>query len=132
MIKNLCFINEAAKALYDKFLPSPLTLILLKKKMVPDILTANLPTLGVRIPNNQITNLLSNQLSFPHTTPSANKTGGKTPYSIDEVKKELDIEKIDLVLDAGKLSSTPPSTIVDLTTTPIKIIRGGPISKEKI
>lgn len=132
MIEELCFVNDAAKKLYEYFFPGPLTIILLKKKIVPDILTAGLPTLGIRIPNNQVTNLLSNQLTIPYTTPSANQEGGKTPYSIDEVKKELDIQKIDLVLDAGQLPSTPPSTIVDLTTTPIKIIREGPISKEKI
>ena len=132
MIKELCFANDTVKKLYEYFLPGPLTIILLKKKVVPDILTAGLTTLGIRIPNNQVTNLLSNQLTIPYTTPSANREGGKTPYSIDEVKKELDIQKIDLVLDAGQLPSTPPSTIVDLTTTPIKIIREGPISKEKI
>ena len=129
MIEELCLVNDAAKKLYDKFLPGPLTIILPKKKMVPDILTAGLSTVGVRIPNNNLTIKLSNHLTFPYTTPSANKSGGKTPYSIDDVKEELNISKVDLILDAGKLPATPPSTIVDLTRSDPKILREGPILK---
>lgn len=132
MIKHLCFVSDTAKKLYNKFLPGPLTMVLPKKKSVPDILTANLPTLGVRIPNNQITKKLSSELPFPYTTPSANKSGGNVPYSIEDVKAELEISKIDLILDVGKLPPTPPSTIVDLTATPVKVIREGPISKDQI
>lgn len=127
MIEDLCFTNDAAKKLYDKFLPGPLTIILPKKKIVPDILTAGLKTIGIRIPNNEVTKILSSDLPFPYTTPSANKSGGKTPYSIEDVKKELDISKVDLILDAGKLPEVPPSTIVDLSTNSPKILRGGPI-----
>lgn len=132
MIEELCITNDSAKKLYDKFLPGPLTIILQKRKKVPDILTAGLPSLGVRIPNNELTKKLSNELPFPYTTPSANKSGGKTPYSIDDVKKELDISKIDLILNAGKLPEVKPSTIIDLTTSPPKILREGPIKKEEI
>lgn len=132
MIEELTKTNDAARKLHDKFLPGPLTLILPKKKIIPDILTGGLQTIGVRIPNNLITQSLSLLISFPFTTPSANKEGGKTPYSIDNVKLELDISKVDLILDAGKLPSTPPSTIIDLSTTPPKILREGPISKTKI
>ena len=132
MIEELTNTNDLARKLYDKYLPGPLTIILPKKKIVPDILTAGLPTLGIRIPNNELTKKLTNELPFPYTTPSANKSGGITPYSIEDVKKELDITKVDLILDAGKLPTTPPSTIVDLTTTPAKVLREGPISKDQI
>ncbi len=132
MIEALCEPNNLSKKLYDEFLPGPLTLILSKTKKVPDILTGNLPTVGVRIPKNLITQSLSRLISFPYTTPSANKAGGKTPYSIEEVKKTLDLSKIDLILDAGKLPTTPPSTVIDLSTTSPKILREGSISKIKI
>lgn len=131
-IEVLTYTNEAAKNLYETFLPGALTIILPKKKIVPDILTANLPTLGIRIPNNKITQMLSKFVGIPYTTPSANQSGGKTPYSINDVKKELDINKIDLILDAGKLPEIPPSTIIDLTTTPPKILRKGPITKNEL
>ena len=132
MIETVCYTNEPAKKLCDKFLPGALTIILLKKKVVPNILTANLPTLGIRIPDNLITQSLSNLLTFPYTTPSANKSGGTTPYSIDEVKKQLDITRVDLILNAGELSKVKPSTIVDLTATPPKILREGEISSLEI
>ena len=132
MIEELAETTDLAKKLYDNFLPGPLTIILRKKKIVPDILTAGLKTIGIRIPNNQITKFLSDQLPFPYTTPSANKSGGITPYSIEDVKKELDIEKIDLILDAGKLDPTPPSTIVDLSTDGLKILRTGPVPEKQI
>lgn len=132
MIEQLCYPNKLAKKLYDKFLPGPLTLILPKRPSVPDILTANLPTLGVRIPNNHVTMKLSSHLSFPYTTPSANRAGEPTPYSINEVKKVLDISKVDLILNAGKLPKVLPSTIVDATNEVPKILREGPISKNEI
>lgn len=138
MIENLCCVNLLGKKLYDKFLPGPLTLILPKlpnhpnHPNLPNLLTANLPTLGVRIPDNLITQSLSRLVNFPFTTPSANKSGGKTPYSIEEVKNELDISKIDLILDAGKLPKVVPSTIVDLTSKDPKILREGPIAIDEI
>lgn len=132
MIEKLCRTNEKAKKLYDEFLPGPLTIILPKKDAVPNILTEGLPTLGVRIPNNEITKLLSSQLPFPFTTPSANRENKPAPYSVEEVKKALDISKVDLVLDAGKLPPIPPSTMVDLSVDPLKILRRGPISTKEI
>jgi len=132
MTEELAETNDLAKKLYDNFLPGPLTIILPKKKIVPDILTAGLKTIGIRIPNNEVTKILSNDLPFPYTTPSANKSGGKTPYSIDEVKKELNIEKIDLIIDAGKLPEVKPSTIVDLSLSPPKILREGSITLKEI
>jgi len=129
MIVSLTFANELAKLLYDKFLPGPLTLVLPKRSFVPDILTANLPTLGVRIPKNPVTAFLSSFVPFPYTTPSANREGGKTPYSLEDVRKQVSLEKIDLVLDAGKLPTVSPSTMIDLSTLPSKIIREGPIKK---
>ena len=132
MIEQLCYPNAIAKKLYEKFLPGPLTLILKKKNIIPDILTANLPTLGVRLPNNRVTKQLSNYLNFPYTTPSANKSGELTPYTIDDVKNSLDLSKVDLVLDAGALPNVPPSTIVDVTTEVPKTLRVGPITVEDV
>lgn len=151
MIENLCETNAAAKKLYDKFMPGPLTLILTKRPKIPNTLTANLPTLGVRIPDSPITQSLSRLVNFPYTTPSANKSDGNTPYSINKVIKELGLSetpprwpkdssdggkslktKVDLILDAGKLPKVLPSTIVDLTSEVPKILREGPIKEENI
>jgi len=132
MIEELTDANDLAKNLYDHFLPGPLTLVLPKKKIIPDILTSGLPTLGIRIPKNLITQSLSSLLAFPYTASSANKSGGTNSYSIENIKKQLDIEKVDLILDAQKLRPTLPSTIIDLSVHPPKILREGPISREQI
>ncbi|MBI4059069.1 threonylcarbamoyl-AMP synthase [Candidatus Microgenomates bacterium] len=135
MINQLCHTNKAAKILYDKFLPGPLTIILPKKMCVSDLLTGYLPTLGIRIPDSPITKLLSKLSPFPYTTPSANPSGGLTPHTINQSLDQFsDLQKslIDLVLDAGQLAKVDPSTIVDCSVEIPKIIRPGPISKERI
>jgi L-threonylcarbamoyladenylate synthase len=132
MVREVTYPNKHAAILYKKLLPGPLTLILPKKKSVPNELTANLPTLGIRIPKNIITLSISKLLSFPYTTPSANRTGGKTPYSITEVNNEIDSKQIDLLLDAGKIPRKLPSTLVDLSKNIPKILREGPISESEI
>lgn len=135
MIQKLCETNEVAMKLYNKFLPGPLTLILPKKDIIPDLLTANLPTLGVRIPSNEVTRLMSAVIDFPYTTPSANISGGKTPYSIQESLEQFSPEQkelIDLVLDAGELSKVDPSTIIDCSSDTPKILRQGPITQGQI
>jgi L-threonylcarbamoyladenylate synthase len=132
MIEGLTITNLSAKILNDNFLPGPLTLILKKHDVVPGILTANLPTLGLRIPDNKVTQAISANFSYAYTTPSANMSGGKTPYTINDVKKELDISKIDLILDAGQLPERLPSTLVDVSSQNIKILREGTISTPQI
>lgn len=132
MAQKFVEVNEIAEKLATYFLPGPLTLILPKKKIVPDLLTANLPTLGIRIPNCEVTKALSCLVDFPYTTTSANLSGNPASYSIEEVLTQLDPKKIDLVLDAGVLPKILPSTLLDLTCTPPKILREGPVSREEI
>lgn len=131
-IKSIALTNKHARLLFKNFMPGPLTLILNKKPLIPDVLTANLPTVGVRIPDSKVTKGLSSCVKFPYTTSSANVSGGQTPYSINEVEKQLNMTKIDVVLDAGKLNKTPVSTIIDLTKEEPKILRDGPIIKADI
>ena len=133
MIEMISKPNETAYKLYEEFLPGPLTLILEKDpSVISDKLTGGLPTIGVRIPDTEFTKQLSNFLPFPYTTPSANRSGELTPYSIDDVKNVLDVEKVDLIIDAGELQRELPSTIVDCTNQEIKILREGPIALKEI
>jgi len=125
MIEKVAHINKLAKILYEKFMPGPITLILFKKNVFPNKLTANLTTIGVRIPNCKVTQQLSLAVAFPYTTPSEKKEG-------DQILQSLDSGHIDLVLDAGILPFAKPSTMVDLTQDRINILRDGPISKEEI
>lgn len=131
MIETFTNPSEDAIKIYEEFMPGPITMILNKRTyQIPDMLGSD--TLGVRIPDTELTKELSNFVHFPYTTPSANRSGEKTPYSVEDVKKVLDIEKVDLVLDGGQLEKVEPSTIVDLTGDEMKILREGPITEEEI
>lgn len=132
MIEELAHTNKVAEKLAKAFLPGPITIILNKKPAVPNVLTADLPTVGIRIPDNPVTKLLSKEVSFPYTTPSANISGGKTPYTITDVKDQLESSNIDLALDTGELPEVKPSTIVDLSGEEIKILRRGPVLQADI
>ena len=129
MINTLTTPTPLAKVIYHHLMPGPITLILRKRKLVPDILTANLPTLGVRISKSNFSLELSSSVDFPYPPPSANRSGGNTPYSLAEVQKELDTSRVDLIIDAGPLQKVKPSTLLDLTGKKPKILREGPITK---
>lgn len=131
MLKTIAEENPEAKMLFENFLPGPLTIILKKKAIVPNILTAGLGTLGVRIPKSPVTKVLSAILDIPYTATSANLSGGETPYNIKTVIEQIG-QRVDMVLDAGNLPKVPPSTIVDTTRTPLRILRKGPIIKEQL
>lgn len=142
MVESLCKTNEVAKKLNDNFLPGPLTIVLPKKPAVSNLLTANLHTLGIRIPNHSVARLLSSLVAFPYTATSANKSGGPDTYSVNEILEHLeekDSKLIGLILDAGKLPKVLPSTIVDCTlrlrsgqAAPPKILRSGPITQSQV
>lgn len=121
-----------AKILADNFLPGPITLVLPKKNIISNLLTGGRKTLGIRIPDHFINLTLGEILSIPYTSTSANLSKGKTSYSIKEVFNQLDKKKVDLVVDVGSLPRRSTSTVVDLTTCPVQVLREGVISSEKI
>ncbi len=131
MVQDLAQTNIHAKKLFDTFLPGPLTIILKKKAVIPNLLTSGLLTVGIRIPKSAITQTLSFAANIPYTATSANLSGGKTPYSAEVAIAELG-KSVDLVLDAGRLPRVLPSTIIDVTQTPPVILRPGPVTKEKM
>ena len=130
--KKYAEVTALGLKLAQKFLPGPLTLIFKKKSLVPDILTANLDTIGIRIPNHPVIKALSAKVDFPYTATSANLSGENTPYCAKEVLKQLDKNLIGLVVDAGELPHVEPSTVLDLTISPPKMVRKGPISLNQI
>lgn len=136
MAKKYVEINDCAKALSRQFLPGPLTLILKKrKKSLPDILTSKLPTLGIRMPNLKLSQAISEAFKKPFTTTSANISGGRNPYSVEQVLSQLSSEQknmIGLIVDIGKLPKVSPSTIVDVSEGVPKIPREGPVTNKEI
>ncbi len=123
MAKKLVKFNPLAEKLFAKFLPGPLTLVLPKKKGVG--------TLAIRMPNHPITLALSRLCPVPYTTTSANFSGGPNPYRVAEISKEI-LDSCDLIIDAGELSRTPPSTVVEVTSGELNVLRVGPVSKRQL
>lgn len=104
-----------------KMLPGPYTIILYRKENVSPLLTAGGEKIGIRIPDNVICRELTHK--FPITTTSANLSDKKVPESAREII-ELWGDSVDLVIDSGKLQGNP-STVIDWTTHPPKILREG-------
>ena len=123
-------LNRAAVHLARSFLPGALTLVLLKKEIIPSLLVAGRNTIGIRIPDNKVILDLAAMTGLPITATSANISGQPTPYSTKQVVEQLGeaMENIALVLDQGPLPAPGLSTIVDLTVSPPQLIRQGRVS----
>jgi len=134
MAERYVAIDKNARLLAKTFLPGAITLILRNKDGVSRNIVSDRNTLGIRIPDNVFARALVASARVPVTATSANKSDDPAPYSIEEVKKSFgkDFKKIDLAVDAGVLPRTKPSTLVDLTTKEVQILRDGPIGREEI
>lgn len=124
--------NPLARQLAEQFWPGPLTMILPKKEIVPNLVTANLDSVALRCPQNQTFLKLLKRLPFPLAAPSANPFGYVSPTSAEHVNNSLG-DKLDFILDGADCEIGIESTIVDLRNPDIvKILRPGPISKEEL
>ncbi len=137
-IPNIQYLNTIAKnipnnayKLFEAFSPGPLTLLLSKKNIVPNIVTANLPYGAVRIPNHKLTLQLLNNLSFPLAAPSANLFGYISPTKPEHVFKQLH-NQIPYILNGGACKSGIESTVVGFEKGIPVIYRLGAISKTQI
>ena len=129
-LEKIAFVDERVHKIIDTFLPGSLTLVLNKKKIIPDIVTADLDNIAIRIPNNKLAlELLS--IFGPLTCTSANIHNQKTPSVISDISMQFKPGDISVYIDDGKLEGTP-STIIDLTHETSKILRKGTISKKHI
>lgn len=128
-------IAHTVKQLTERFWPGPLTLLLPKKPVVPDIVTAGLPTVAVRVSSNAIFKKIISALDKPLAAPSANRFGSISPTSATAVMAELD-GRIHLVVDAGASLYGLESTIVKVepgSPKPlITIVRPGPLTPEDL
>lgn len=121
-------IPDAARGLAEKFWPGPLTMILFKKDVVPDIVTAGTDTVGVRCPDHPKTLELIRLAGVPLAAPSANMSGEPSPKNVTDVLTVFN-GKIDAAIDGGQCVVGIESTIVDLTVRPPKILRQGGLSR---
>lgn len=124
-------IPDEAYKLAEKFSPGPLTFILKKKNVIPDIVTAGNDSVGLRIPAHEIFREVVKLSGVPIAAPSANKSGMISPTSADDVLKELN-GKVSYILDGGKCGIGIESTVISLLDNEIKILRHGFVTKEEI
>lgn len=123
--------NDIVYKLINKFWPGPLTLVLTKKDIVPDIVTAGNPTVAVRMPNHPIAKALLEACGRPIAAPSANQFGFLSPTTAEHVEKQLG-DKVKIILDGGKSNVGVESTIVEVTETDVFLLRHGGISLEQL
>lgn len=124
-------IPETAYALTKRFWPGPLTLILPRRAVVPDVVTAGLDTVGMRCPDHPLTRAIIAAAGVPVAAPSANTSGRPSPTAAAHVLDDMD-GKIDAVVDGGSCSVGVESTIVDLTCTPPRLLRPGGVTLEQL
>jgi L-threonylcarbamoyladenylate synthase len=120
-----------AKKLADQFWPGPLTLLLQKKMIIGDLVTAGLETVGLRCPDNALTHALLKMLSFPLAAPSANPFGYVSPTRPEHVEEQLG-NKIAYILDGGVCRVGVESTIVGFENGIPAIYRLGGVTQEQI
>ena len=130
MDKTAAEIPPAARRLAEAFWPGPLTLILKKRDEISDRVTAGKKTIGLRIPAHPVPLALV-RLTGPLACPSANLSVSREPKSAEDVWEDLG-GKVDILIDGGKTELGIPSTIIDLTAVPPKILRKGGLDMKDI
>lgn len=134
-IEKIAIIKEENRdkieKLIKKFWPGGLTIILESKEIVPPIMISNGKTVGVRMPDHEIALKIIESAGGILPTTSANISGEATPRSYDELDEKF-TDRVDIVIDGGKCPIGTASTIIDLSSSDIKILREGAISKEDI
>lgn len=122
--------NKMVCLLAKKFWPGPLTIVLPKRVVVPDIVTSGLNTVGIRMPDHEIALGLIKAAGCPIAAPSANKFGHISPTSARHVEKQL--PTIDCILDGGNSVVGIESTVIALNESGFEILRHGVITCKEI
>ena len=123
--------SDAAERLAKAFWPGPLTLVLPKQPIVPDAVTAGLPTVAVRVPAHPVAHALLAAVDLPIAAPSANRSMMLSPTTGAHVAKSLGAE-VDLLLDGGPTPVGIESTVIDLTRDQPTLLRPGMISMARL
>ncbi len=122
---------DTAERLAEVFWPGPLTLVLPKQSGVPDVVTAGMPTVAVRVPAHPVAHALLVATGLPLAAPSANRYTGISPTTADHVEKALG-HRVDLILDAGPTDVGIESTVVDLSGEHPLLLRPGSLSPSRL
>jgi L-threonylcarbamoyladenylate synthase len=124
-------IPSSAKKLTEKLWPGPLTVVLLKEEHIPDIVTAGLPSIAVRMPDHPMALSLIKESKCPIAAPSANPFGYLSPTTAEHVREQLG-DQVDLILDGGPCPVGVESTIISFSENMTRLLRPGGVSLEEI
>lgn len=123
------FLSASARKLIERFWPGGLTIVVPKKKDLPELLSAG-SSIGIRMPDHSVALELLNKFG-PLATTSANLSGKNNPHNAGDVLNQLN-GRVPLILDGGRCPGGVPSTVVDCSTDEVRILRPGAISHEAI
>ena len=124
-------IPDAAYTLAERFWPGPLTMILERKPVVPDVVTAGLNTVGMRCPAHPVCRAIIAAAGVPVAAPSGNTSGRPSPTNMADMLEDME-GKIDGIVDGGPCAVGVESTIIDLTEQPPRLLRPGGVTLEEL
>lgn len=130
-LERLARPDELARRLAEKYWPGPLTMVLPRREIVPDLVTAGEETVAVRMSGHPVFRRVAEALGKPIAAPSANRFGRISPTSAAHVLSELG-GRIPLILDGGPCAHGIESTIVLVREQGVEILRHGPITAEQL
>jgi len=129
--EKIAYLSKNARKIVNRFWPGPLMIVVPKKPTLPNIVTCNLGSVGVRVPNHDLAIQFISLSNGLLVGTSANKTGEEPPRTAHEATEQLGKE-VDLILDGGPTLPGVPSTVINLTSETPLILREGPISSKEI
>ena len=124
-------IPDLALALARQFWPGKLTIVVEKSSLVPALVSGGLDTVGIRIPDHPVPRSIVKGLGAPVTATSANISGLPPLTSGADVAGVLG-ERLDLIYDGGQLAPSAPSTVIDVSVRPPRILREGAVARARI
>lgn len=124
-------ITDDARKVIDTFMPGPVTIILKKKSIIPDDVTAGLDTVAIRYPAHNVAQRLIKASGVPVAAPSANLSGKPSPTKAKHVIKDM-AGRIDVIIDGGDCSVGVESTIIDFTGEKPVILRPGGVTYDEL
>lgn len=131
-VETLCHdVPAGACALMDAFWPGPLTIILPAREHIPSVVLSGGSTVGLRCPDHPLTLELLRQCGLPLAGPSANPSGAPAPTDASGVLAYFD-GRIAAVIDGGACQEGEPSTILDMSSRPYRILRQGALCSDKL
>lgn len=130
-VEKIAYLSKDARKIVERFWPGPLMIIVPKKPTLPNIVTCNLGSVGVRVPKHDLAIQFISLSNGLLVGTSANKTGKKPALTASEAAEQLG-KDVDVILDVGPTSIGVPSTVIDLTSEKPRILRKGSVDSKDI